>query len=222
MRLRLLGEIAKYSDALLAMSSDDEAVRIDKASRDLYSALGALNTTIQKNSGDKKPPISDNDLQIIATVTDVAGRWFFERARLKALQTTINKANPAITQAIDLLKTDLDENGSWSKSLSISLTGEAKNLYKVAQSTSNLLERRNMLAESQQLYDQSISVQGIFHRLTSAMEELKKAHSALAVALENDSSINVKEALSSLSKFEDEINRIYAFQASLASSNNKN
>lgn len=221
LRLILLREITKYADALLVMSSDVEAVRIDKAGRDLYGALGALNKTVQSQTKDSVPLISNNDLQLVATATNVVGQWFFEKARLEALQTSVKKADPVIAKAVDLLKSEITESGPWSGSLSKSLESEAKNLYKVAQSISNVQDRRDMLTEAQQLYEQADSVKGVFNRLNSSLEELKKSHSVLAVALENDSDVNIQNALDSLSKFENEVIRIYAFQASLTG-NNKN
>lgn len=221
LRLTLLREITKYADALLVMSSDVEAIRIDKASRDLYGALGALNKTVQSQSKGSTPLISNNDLQLVASATNVVGQWFFEKARLEALQTSVKKADPVIAKAVDLLKTEITESGPWSSSLGKSLKSEAKNIYMVAQSINNVKDRRIMLTEAQQLYEQADSVKGAFKRLNSSLEELKKSHSALAVALENDSDVNIQNALDGLSKLEDEVIRIYAFQASLTDNNKK-
>lgn len=217
LRLTLLSEIYKYSNALLIMSSDVELERIDKASRELYGALGALNQTIQKNTESIEAPLTNNDLQLVANAVNIAGRWFFERARLTAIKTSVEKADPVIKKAIELLLTkEITKDGAWSKSLKLALESDAKNLFKVAQSIDNVESRRALLSEAHQLYDQARSVDGTFERLNSSLEELKAAHSALSVALQDDSDINVKKALSSLSKLESEITRIYAFQASLA------
>ena len=216
LRLTLLSEISKYSDALLIISSDVELERIDKASRELYGALGALNQTIQQTTKSVKAPLSDNDLQLVATAVNIAGRWFFERARLDAIKTSVEKADPVIKKAIELLTTEIKKDGVWSKSLKLSLESEAKNLFKVAQSIKKIESRRTLLSEAQQLYEQASFVDGTFKRLNSSLEELKTSHSALSDALQNDSDVNIKKALSSLSKLESEITRIYAFQASLA------
>jgi len=216
LRLTLLSEISKYSDALLIMSSDVELERIDKASRELYGALGALNQTIQQTTNSTEPPLASNDLQLVATAVNIAGRWFFERARLDAIKTSVTKADPVIKKAIELLTTEIKKDGTWSKSLKLSLESDAKNLFKVAQSIKKIESRRTLLSEAQQLYDQASFVDGTFTRLNSSLEELKASHSALSIALQNDSEVNIKNALNSLSKLESEITRIYAFQASLA------
>lgn len=216
LRLTLLSEITKYSDALLIMSSDVELERIDTASRELYGALGALNQTIQQTTNSAEPLLAGNDLQLVATAVNIAGRWFFERARLDAIKISVTKANPVIKKAIELLRTEIKKDGAWSKSLKLSLESDAKNLFKVAQSIKKRESRRTLLAEAYQLFDQASFVDGTFKRLNSSLEELKVSHSALSDALQNDSDVNIKKALSSLSKLESEITRIYAFQASLA------
>ena len=213
LRLTLLREITKYADALLIMSSDEEEIRIDKASRDLYGALGALNETIVKQG---KTGLGEKDLQLVATATDIVGQLFFEWARLNALKESVNLANPVITEAVNLLKQEVTDKGSWSKSLELSLSTNAINLYNVAQHDINdISERRGMLIEARQLNDQSQSVQSTFLQLNSSLEDLKNSHTALAAALNDDSDINVTKALENLSKLEQELDHIHAFQASL-------
>jgi len=197
LRLTLLREITKYADALLIMSSDEEEIRIDKASRDLYGALGALNETIVKQG---KTGLGEKDLQLVATATDIVGQLFFEWARLNALKESVNLANPVITEAVNLLKQEVTDKGSWSKSLELSLSTNAINLYNVAQHDINdISERRGMLIEARQLNDQSQSVQSTFLQLNSSLEDLKNSHTALAAALNDDSDINVTKALENLS-----------------------
>lgn len=214
-RLTLLSEIFKYSDALLIMSSDAELDRIDNASRDLYAALGALNQTIQQTTLSGNAPLADSDLQLVATAVNIAGRWFFERARLNALKISVEKADPVIKKAVDLLLTEIKKGGPWSKSLQLSLQSDAENLFKVAQSIKEIEPRRSLLLEAYQLYDQASFVDGKFERLNSSLKELKDTHAALSNALQNKSDFNTKKALRSLSKLGSEITRINAFQASL-------
>ncbi len=215
LRLTLLNEIFKYSEALSIMSSNTEPNKIDKASRQLYSSIGALNQTLEQTTKRATPLLTDNDLKLIATTVNITGRWFFERARLKAIKTTVIKADPVISKAIELLTTEIKKDGPWSKSLQLSSTSEAKNLFRAAQTIKNVPEKRKLLAEAQQLYDQASFENSTFAQLNASLEALKSSHFALAKALKKDSDKNTLKALSNLAKLESGIIRIHAFQASL-------
>jgi len=215
LRLTLLNEIFKYSDALAIMSSNTELKKIDKASRQVYSALGALNQTLKQTTKSDSPLLTDNDLKLIATSVNITGKWFFERARLKAIKTTVIKADPVINKAVELLTTEIKKDGPWSKSLQLSSISEAKNLFRAAQTMKNIPEKRKLLSEAQQLYDQASFENSTFSQLNDSLQALKSSHFALAKALKNDSNSNTVKALSSLGKLESEIMRIHAFTASL-------
>ena len=109
LRVSLLSELGKYGKALEAMASDGELDRIDEASRNLGEALGGLNSRVQEVKGDEKPPLTNEQLGTVATVTNVAGRWFFERKRYQAMLETVEIADPLIQQSVDLLLKELQE-----------------------------------------------------------------------------------------------------------------
>lgn len=220
LRLALLSEIYKYSNALSVMSGSNELDEIDKASRNLYSALGSLNQTIQTVTKHPKPVLNDQALRLIAVSVNITGRMFFERARLKALRVTVIKADPVISKAIDLLLTEIKEDGPWSNSLQLSLAQQAKNFYRAAKTMKNVDQKIKLLSKAQQLYDQANFQESKFAQLNASLEALKVSHSALKKALKKDSDENVTHALNSLSKLESKISRIYALEASLTTKAN--
>ena len=229
LRVSLLSELGKYGKALEAMASDAELDRIDEASRNLGEAVGGLNNRVQEVKGDEKPPLTSEQLGTVATVTNVAGRWFFERERYQAMLETVEITDPLIQQTVDLLLTELQEDGPWKGHLSTQLKDQAQNLYLLAQTShaqypdkevklETINVRRSLLEEAIRLTRREEILDQEFKALVNGLKKVKEAHGKLKEALQNDSDFNVRKAADYVSQIENEVSRIQAFHQSIPKS----
>lgn len=220
LRVALLREIGRYGHSLAALASDGELERIDAAAKDLYGALGGINSTLgnieRKKMSTAKDPISADDLAILSTVVNVAGRWYFEHERLKAMRAITQQAGRLIPPAVDLLVEELSEKGSWALSYELSLTSTSKELYRRGiLSTTQPADKRMLIEEATRLRSQAAGALTHFSAVTKALKKFDDGHKALKDALEAESTVTVRNATASVELLRAEVMRIKAYKAML-------
>jgi|CXWL01.1.fsa_nt_gi hypothetical protein len=224
LRISLLDQLGRYGKALEAIASDNELENIDKASKELYGSLSGINATIKKEGN--STGLSDNDLGVIATVVNVAGRAYFEYQRHQILSTIVENADPLIVQVIDLLTNEFKEK--WF-SVEKSLKEEVKkSLFDVSRNQAYQLDdksadlkyfqiRRNLLEEAQKI-NRSINTTPEKEPIIEGLKKVKEAHQELKIALKQDSSQiqNMDGLILAIAAIKNEIARAKSFKSELS------
>ena len=223
-RLKLLGKLGDYADALNKLATADFRKDIDAASKDLDAALVGLSQTYKTVSG-KASPISDQDFQLIAAAVDAIGTAIVEHKRREAIRMVILQADAAVQDTSKLLKEELGESSSLASFVHENLvyTGNALRLtYNkqrlAAETTFN--SRYQMLVQIRQLDEASEASPGFFKNVSAGAGKVGEAHAVLKKAVTKNEFTSA-EIAKNIGELVDYAKSVKAFYDSLATTDKK-
>ncbi len=189
-RLQLLEQIGAYAKALEELASADPQKDVDKAARDLYSALSGLRTTYE-TATQSKLGLTDESLGTFATAVSAIGAFDAEARRWHALKTGIVAADPAIQKAAALIGRDLGKDSELARNAKASLDnaeGSLRQQYNLdkALPTASFASRLAMLEKIRALHATAAAAPGFFEDVSAGVQSLAAAHKALKEAASKD------------------------------------
>lgn len=190
LRLRVLDQLTAYSNALLKLAEADFERDIDVAAKDLNGSLIGLRDTYKEASGSELP-LTDDDFALITTAVNAIGKAVEDAKRIKAIKTTIVKADSAVQKATDLIASDLgggsDLAGFVMQAMQNS-RGSVQQAYNLERTrpSSTFEARFALLGRARELYDAESSIPNFFAAVSNGASAVGAAHSALRRAVEAD------------------------------------
>ncbi len=181
-RISLLRGIEDYSKALGNLASADFRKEIDKASKDLYGALGGLQTAYAAATK-KALPLSDDKLGIIATAVDAIGTAMAEDKRREALKAVIIQANPSIKESMRLLSEELPVLQNFASENLNTIYSEKVKAYQKEAAKLSFNQRVARLRDIRQAYERIRITSILLEEIGTAGKKISDAHTALYKAV---------------------------------------
>lgn len=182
-RINMLRGVESYAKALGDLASADFRKEIDQASTDLYGSLGRLQKTYS-NATNKKLPLSDNDLAIIATAVDAIGTAIAENKRREALKEVVLKADPSIQMAMTHISAEIQAIKELSVSNMESIFIDKIKAYQHESKNLSYDLRVSRLNTIRKAYDQTKATPKLFVSLIASSKKIAAAHAVLRKTLE--------------------------------------
>jgi hypothetical protein len=177
-RIALLEGIEAYARALSGLSSADFRKEIDAASKDLYGALGQLQSTYTAIAREPSPLTSDH-FAAIATAVDAIGTRLAEERRREALRTVVIQANPVVQTSMKLFEEEISMLSGFILSNLDTIYTEKIKAYQRESKTLSFNSRVSRLRDVRLSYERMTTTQSLLEKLTKASSKIAEAHQTL-------------------------------------------
>lgn len=181
-RVAALGALSAYAQALAALATADLESEVDKAAKDLYGALTALNKTHGESSSEPLK-VNAEDLGVVATAVGAIGREVADRRVRKALQVITRESHPVIESVTQLLVKDVASLSDYVVSQLATVEAEMIKDYSRRAPTLALSRRITELEAIRDINALKLNAPQHMAAVAAAAEALTKAHAALRDAL---------------------------------------
>jgi hypothetical protein len=217
-RLEVIGGLESYAVKLSTLVGNSSLSNFDKYTTTLGSALSTIDTNLVKDSFLSVEPLTGNDVKIATTAINTLGHWIITYQQQKRAKEAIIQMQGPITNICQLLTNDFSYlQQQFTMDNRFVLENEVKffkdNFYSFK---ANPNELRAEIQNLNSLERQNEANEVLFTSLSSAVNNLEKAHNSLQEVFSNNKTNTIS---SDLSQFATEAQRIGKYYSSLKSTN---
>ena len=187
-RAELLGHLADYATALQQLADHDFKKNIDASAKDLTGSLLDLNNSYSRKFN-AEPPVTKDQIAILATLVDTAGYAWAEWRRRAAIRRIVEMADPVVQKSASLLANEFARAIGPVVALQLS-NFEFELLKSYNQQVRNdpkieFQKRVEILHQINAVHQNAAAARGFFAAIGKSAENMGGAHARLKDALQH-------------------------------------